>query len=105
MANVQQSSFAVDAAVGTSFGFTATNIALPGTVAGDSIVRVANLGPCHVAVRLTTSSSDVTVTPSTGIIVLAGGELWLTLGSNTRIEGVASGGPGMASTVNIATGN
>lgn len=98
-------SFAIDASIGTSFGFTATNVALPGTVMSDTILRVANAGPCHVAVLLTTSSSAATVTPSTGLMVLAGETAWLTIGSATHIMGVAAGGPSMASTVNLTTGN
>jgi hypothetical protein len=104
MANIQEASFAVDAAQGTSFGFASTAVLLPGTPASDSIVRVANLGPCHISVKLGTSNA-VTVTNSTGVVILAGQVLYLTLGANTYIAGVAAGGPGNASTVNLATGN
>lgn len=104
MANVQKSSFAVDAAIGTSFGFTSTAVLLPGTPASDSIVRVCNLGPCHITVKLGTSNA-VTVTQSTGMTILAGETEYLTLSTNTYIAGVAAGGPGNTSTVNLATGN
>ncbi len=105
MAVIQKSSFAVDGAVGTSFGFSSTAILLPGTTLGtDNAVRVANLGPCHITVKLGTTSA-VTVTQSTGITILAGQTEYLTLGSNTYIAGVSAGGPGNTSTVNLATGS
>lgn len=105
MAVIQQSSFAVDGAIGTSFGFASTPVALPGTtLSTDNCVRVANLGPCHITVKLGTSSA-VTVNQSNGICILAGHVEYLTLGTNTYIAGVAAGGPGNSSTVNLATGS
>jgi hypothetical protein len=103
MANIQVSSFAPDAAIGGSFGFASSTIALPGTPSADSIVRVLNLGPCHIVVAL--GDSSVTVTQGNGVAIAAGRELYLTLGAATYIAGVAAGGPQNASTVNIATGN
>jgi len=97
-------SIAVDAAIGTSFGFSSTAVLLPGTPGNDAYVRVANLGPCHVAVKLGTTSA-VSVTQSTGLMILAGHVEYLTLGANMYIAGCSAGGPGNASTVNIATGN
>ena len=97
-------SIAVDTAVGTAFGGTATAVALPGTPADDAYVRVANLGPCHVAVKLGTTNA-VAVTPSTGVVILAGHVEYLTIADNTFIAGVSCGGPGTNSTVNLATGN
>lgn len=98
-------SFNVDGAIGTSFGFASTAVAIPGTSLGtDTAVRVTNLGPCHITVKLGATNA-VTVTQSTGITILAGDTLYLTLGANTFIAGVAAGGPGNSSTVNLATGN
>lgn len=97
-------SMAVDAAIGTSFGFASTAVLLPGTPANDNYVRVTNLGPCHITVKLGTSNA-VSVTQSTGLTVLAGQTEYLTVGANTYIAGVAAGGPGNASTVNLATGS
>jgi hypothetical protein len=96
-----QPSFTVDTAAGTSFGSTSSPVALPGTPASDAFVRVANLGPCHIAVKLGVSNA-VVVTPSTGVVILAGEAVFLTLSTNTFIAGVAMGGN---STVNLATGN
>jgi hypothetical protein len=104
MPNTQTPSFAVDAAVGGSFGFASSVIALPGTPASDSIVRVCNVGPCHITVKLGVDDT-VIVTQSTGLTILAGQTEYITLGANTYIAGVAAGGPNNASTVNIATGN
>ena len=105
MATTQQSSFAPDASVGGSFGFASSAIALPGTPSADAMVRVCNLGPCHISVALGTSSA-VTTTQSTGLIVLAGQVQYLTIGAgDTYIAGVACGGPGNASTCNISCGS
>jgi hypothetical protein len=92
-------SFSVSAAQGTSFGFASTNIALPGSGA---VLRVANLGPCHITVML--GDGTTTVTQSTGVTILAGQTEWLTVSGATNIAGVAAGGPGNTSTVNLATG-
>ena len=95
--------FTLDVAAGTSFGATSSAVLLPGTPGADLTVRICNLGPCHVAIRL--GGSTVTVTPSTGIVVLAGQVLVLALAGATYIAGVSCGGTGTASTVNIATGS
>jgi hypothetical protein len=104
MANIQESSFAMDAATGTSFGFASTAVALPGVLAGDTVLRVCNLGPCPIMVKLGTTGA-VSVTSSTGLAIMPGNTVYLTLGANTFIAGVAAGGPGNASSVNLATGN
>lgn len=103
MAVVTYPAFAPDDAVGTSFGSASTNVALPGTLGGDSLVRVVNLGPNTVSVKLGTSSAVVATNQDTAI--LPGHELFLTLASNTYIAGIQHGGTGMGSTCNIATGN
>lgn len=92
-------SFAPVGAQGTSFGFASTNVALPGAGA---VLRVANLGPCHITVAL--GNSALTVTQSTGLTVMAGQIEYITVGTNTNIAGVAAGGPGNTSTVNLSTG-
>lgn len=97
-------SIGVDAAAGTAFGGTSSAVALPGTPANDAYVRIANLGPCHVAVKLGTTNATA-VTSSTGLVILAGHVEYLTLGANTFIAGVSCGGPGTNSTVNLTTGN
>jgi hypothetical protein len=99
-----QANFAPDASTGTSFGSTSSTVALPGTPASDSMVRVCNLGPCHIAVKLGTAS-NIPVTSSNGMMILAGETVYLTLGANTFLGGVSAGGPSSASTVNITTGN
>lgn len=99
-------SFAVDAAAGASFGFVSTAVLLPGTTVGsDAMVRIANIGPAPIAVKLGTSAA-VSVTSSTGVVIMPGQVEFLTLaGGTTYIAGVACGGPGQASTVNLATGS
>lgn len=92
-------SFSPAAAQGGSFGFASTRIALTG---GGAVLRVANLGPCHIAVKL--GDNTVTVTQSTGLMVMAGQTEFLTVGANTNLAGVSVGGPGNASTVNLSTG-
>jgi hypothetical protein len=103
MAVTPKPAFTVDAAVGTAFIATSSAVALPGTLAGDTVVRVANLGPCAVVVKLGTSAA-VTVTQSTGVAILAGDVEYLAINGNTYIAGCSVGGPG-SSTVNICTGN
>lgn len=94
----------IDGAIGTSFGFASTAVALPGTAPGsDAYVRVANLGPCHISVKLGTTSA-VTVSQSTGLVVMAGQVEYINLPAGTLyIAGVAAGGPGNSSTVNLTT--
>lgn len=102
MAAVQEPSFTVDAAIGGAFGFTSSRIVLPGTPGSDTSVRVCNAGPCHIAVKL--GDNTVVVTQSTGLLILAGQSVYLTIGAATNIAGVACGGPGNSSTINLATG-
>jgi hypothetical protein len=104
MAAVQISSFTPDASIGTSFGFASVAVALPGTPASDVMVRVCNLGPTPVAVKLGTTNA-VTVTSSTGMVIAAGETVYITIGANLFIAGVACAGPNNASTVNLTTGS
>jgi hypothetical protein len=92
-------SFAPSAAQGGNFGFSSSRIAVPGA---GTVLRVANLGPNHIAVKL--GDNTVTVTQSTGTVILAGQTEYFTVGSNTNIAGVSAGGPGNTSTVNLASG-
>lgn len=105
MAATPTPSFTIDGAIGTSFGFASTAVLLPGTtVSTDASVRVANLGPCHVTVAL--GGSTVTVNQSNGLVVLAGQVQYIAIPAGaTYIAGVAAGGPGNASTVNLSTGS
>jgi hypothetical protein len=96
--------FTLDAATGTSFGGTTSSVALPGTPGSDALVRVANLGPNTVSVRLTVGAGTVTLT--NGIAVLPGQVQYLAITTgNDHIAGIAHGSLGMGSTVNIATGS
>jgi len=93
-------SFTPIASQGTSFGFASTNLLLPS--AGAAVLRVANLGPCHITVAL--GGPTLTVTQSTGLTIMAGQVEYLTVSGATNIAGVAAGGPGNTSTVNLSTG-
>jgi hypothetical protein len=94
--------FAVDAAVGTSFGTASTRVALPGTPASDGLTRVCNLGPNPVSVKLGSSAVAALLSDT---VVMPGQELFLATGTADHIAGIQHGGLGMGSTVNIATGN
>jgi hypothetical protein len=91
--------FAPAGAQGTSFGFASTRIAVPG--AGPTL-RVANLGPCHISVAF--GDDTIVVTQSTGVVVMAGHVEYFTLPVGGFVAGVAAGGPGNTSTVNLSTG-
>jgi hypothetical protein len=92
--------FAPTGAQGTSFGFSSTNLPLP--TGGGAVLRVANLGPCHISIVL--GGAGATVTQSTGVVVMAGQVEYFTVATQTNIAGVACGGPGNASTVNLSIG-
>jgi hypothetical protein len=92
-------SFTPAASQGTSFGFSSSNIPLPGA---GTVLRVANLGPCHISVAL--GGAGLAVTQSTGLVVMAGQVEYLTVAGATNIAGVAAGGPGNTSTVNLSIG-
>jgi len=95
----------LDGVIGSSFGSSSSVVALPGTPTNDKQVLITNLGPCHVAVLLLTGATG-SVTPSTGLVVLAGQCRALGLsGTQDHIVGVSCGGPNSNATVNIATGN
>jgi hypothetical protein len=104
MAVVTLPALTPDASIGAAPSSASAAVALPGTPASDSLVVITNLGPCHVACKLGTTSA-VTVTPSTGAVVLAGRQLVLAIGSNTYIAMISCGGTGTSSIVNLTTGN
>lgn len=102
MASTPTPSFTVDAVLSGAFGFSSTNVALPGTPGSDACVRIVNTGPMPMAVAL--GSSGATVTPSTGLVIMPGQTQYLTIGAATHIAGVSSGGPGNTAMFNLATG-
>jgi len=104
MAAVTDSSFAPDASMGAAFTSVSSNVLLPGTPGSDNYVRIVNVGPLLCAVKLGTSDA-VTVTGTTGVVIMPGQVLNLTLGSNTYLAGIALGSQGNAAVVNITTGN
>lgn len=77
---------------------TSGNQAIPGG-AGPTLL-VSNLGPNPAVVLLGTSNA-VTVTASTGIAVIPGQSIPLTVGSNTYIASIGVGGD---ATLNLAQG-
>jgi hypothetical protein len=101
--------FTVDAATGASFGSSPSAIALPGTaLSTDSVVLITNLGPCHLSVRLATTSTlaSTGLTPSNGVIVLAGQQMAVALLTGQAFIGAVScGGTSTSTIANIATGN
>lgn len=91
------SSFAPAASQGGSFGFASTTMTLPGA---GTVLRVANLGPCHISVAF-----GAVVTGQTGLAILAGHVEYLTVPDGaTQLAGFALGGPGQSSTVNLSSG-
>jgi hypothetical protein len=93
----------LDAAVGASFGTTSSNLALPGTPSGDSLVRLVNVGSWPI--WFTLGGSAVVATPATGAVVMPGQELFLVRGSATYIAGIILGGNSGFGLANISTGN
>lgn len=72
--------------------------AIPG--GGGATLLVTNLGPAPAAVLL--GDSTVTVSPATGVVVLAGHSLPLATGAHTH---VAAYGCGLGSALNLACGS
>jgi hypothetical protein len=102
-APLTNAAFTLDAAAGTSFGASSSSVALPGTPASDALVRVANLGPNTVSVRLSVGAG--TVTTQNGVALVPGQVLYLAITTGQdHINGIAHGSLGMGSTVNVATG-
>lgn len=103
MAATPQPVFTPDASIGVSAGAASAAFALPGTPANDTSLRVTNVGSMPVALKLGTDNT-VTVTSSTGLVVMPGrteyigmaGKTWAALTTST---------PGATSTVNLTTGN
>lgn len=100
--------FTIDAAIGTSYNDSASAVALPGTPASDGVLRVANLGPFHLAVQFgtTAAAAKAGLTPSTGLSIPAGQVQYLAIPAGALyLGGVVSGSGGASSIVNLATGN
>jgi hypothetical protein len=96
--------FAPDAASGVSVGASSVAYLLPGSSLGsDTVLRIVNMGAMPVFCKLGTTNA-VTVTNATGVCVMGGSTLVLTLGSNTYVA-MTTGTPGTSSSVNLATGN
>ena len=96
--------FTPDASSGASFGSSSSAVALPGTPASDTLVMVTNYGSIPVAVKLGTSA--VTVTKTTGLLILAGQSVAIGLGGATYIAGIATGAIGsQQALVNLTTGS
>jgi hypothetical protein len=64
---------------------------------------VTNYGSVPVTVRL--GSNTVTVTPTTGLLILAGQSVAIGLGSATYIAGIVTGAPAQYGLVNLTTGS
>ena len=93
----------LDAAVGAAFGTTSSNLALPGTPSGDTLVRLVNVGSWPI--WFTLGGSSVAATVATGSVVMPGQELFLVRGSATYIAGIILGGNGGTGLANVSTGN
>ena len=110
MAVSPQPAFTVDAVTTTAFDTTSTAVALPGTPASDTVVRLVNVSTEVAYVLL--GASNVTVTTATGVAI-APGQVPTYLGiptGATHIAGITSGaayGAGWKpnALVNVATGN
>jgi hypothetical protein len=100
MALQPQPAFTVDASVGMPVGQSSSRIALPGTPASDTVVRIANMGTAPVAVALGNNS---VVATNQNLVVLAGQVQYLAINSNTYLAAICCGGNN--STLNISTGN
>ena len=100
MALTPQPAFSVDATVGFGATQTTNNVALPGTLASDTVVRVANLGRAHCAVAL--GAAGVVAT-NQSLIVPAGQVQYLGLGTATHLAALAIDGP--TAILNVSTGN
>lgn len=106
MAVTPISAFTVDASVTLAVGGVSSNVALPGTLADDTVVRVANIGPYAIAVALGGSTVKASFQPGSGLtvgVVVPGGTVqYLALGSATYIAAVSQG---QNSTLGVSTGN
>lgn len=110
MAATPQPAFTVDAALTAAFDSTSAAVALPGTPANDTVVRLVNVSTVVAYVALGTST--VTVTKENGVAIAPGQvPTYLGLPSGaTHIAGVTSlsgyaANYTPAALVNVATGN
>lgn len=100
MAVTPQPAFTVDSSVGMSAGITSSNVALPGTLADDTVVRIVNLGPGTAYVALGSSSVAAT---TQNLCIPPGQVQYLAINSNTYLAAITTGA-GNAQ-LNISTGN
>ena len=73
---------------------------LPGTPAGDTVVRLTNGGPNPIAVKI-----GATVTPNTGLVLLAGQTETIGTGGATQIAAVLLWNSPNNSTLAVTTGS
>lgn len=103
MAVSPQPAFTPDASVGFAAGPTSSNVALPGTPADDTVVRIANMGGAHAAVALGTDDTVVASGIGASLVVLAGSVMYLAIGTGKYLAAIALSGP--TAVLNITTGN
>lgn len=103
MSLTPQPAFTPDASIGASAGPSSAAVALPGTPASDTVLRVVNVGSMPVACKLGNSNA-VTCTMSTGTVVMPGREVYLGMAGDTYIA-LTTGSPGTSTTCNLTTGN
>lgn len=94
-------SFAPSAAAALSAGLTSANVLLP-TTGAPTIALVTNVGSVPAFVLLG-SSSAVAVTTATGLVIMPGASVALTIGANTYLALIA-GSYGIAN-VSISVGS
>jgi hypothetical protein len=88
MANVQVSSFGPTAATSLIAGLASTNVILP-TTGTPTVILVTNMGVVPAYVLLGTSNA-VVVTSATGLPIMPGKSIYLTVGSNTYLAAIAA---------------
>ena len=94
--------FTPDVSAGASAQAVSAAVALPGPT--DGLVYITNLGPNDIAFKLGTSNA-VSVTPSTGMVLLSGRSVIVgTGGVSTYIALITLGGT-LGATVNLTSGN
>ena len=99
MATAPIASFAPTAAVELAVSTTSSQVAIP-TTGTPTIALVTNLGIQPVFVALGTSST-VTVVAGSGVVVMPGQPLALTIGANTNLAAITLTG---VAGINIAVG-
>ena len=109
MAVTPQPAFTVDAVVNAAFDIASSRVALPGTPASDTVLRLVNVSGVPVYVVL--GSNTVVATVATGVCIAPGPvPTYLGLAGATYLAGITSGASQAAGWVpngilNIAIGN